>query len=132
MSSRAPRNLKKQNEGCRHEQRKASVEKFLKPFAKKPAVKKKAPRWKAPKNPGVPVATQWLLDNVPGSISLEEDQYLGRWRILCGSGTCKSVAWSRRGLSHACDLVLYHSWKMHASHTGEEPPFDNIEELHWA
>ena len=70
------------------------------------------------------VATQWLLDNVPSSISLEEDQYLGRWRILCSSGMCKSVAWSRRGLPHACDLVLYHSWKLHASHTGEEPPFD--------
>ena len=42
------------------------------------------------------------------------------------------VAWSRRGLPHACDLVLHHSWNMHMPHTGEAPPFDNIEELHWA
>ena len=42
------------------------------------------------------------------------------------------VARSRRGLPHACDLVLYHSWSMHTPHTGEECPFDNIEDLHWA
>ena len=39
----------KANEGCRHEQRKASVAKFFKPFPKKTAANKKAPRWKAPK-----------------------------------------------------------------------------------
>ena len=72
----------------------------------------------------VPAATAWLLANIPSSISLEEDEYQGRWRILCDSGSCKSVAWSRRGLPHACDLVLYHSWNMHTPHTGEE--------LHWA
>ena len=79
----------------------------------------------------MPVATQWLFAVIPSSISLEEDEYQGRWRILCDSGYCKSVAWSRRGLSAACDLVLYHAWYMHTPHTGEEPPFD-IEELRWA
>ena len=122
----------KKTEGCRHKQRKASVEKFFKPFPKKTSAKKKAPRWKATKNPDVPAATEWLLANIPSSISLEEDGHQGRWRILCDSGSCKSVAWSRRGLQHACELVLYHSWNMHTPHTGEEPPFDNIEDLHWA
>ena len=42
-------------------------------------------------NPDVPVATQWLLAVMPSSISLEEDQYQGRWRILCDSGSCKSL-----------------------------------------
>ena len=122
----------KKNEGCRYKQRKASVEKFFKPFPKKTSAKKKAPRWKATKNPDVPAATEWLLANIPSSISLEEDEHQGRWRILCDSGSCKSVAWSRRGLQHACELVLYHSWNMHTPHTGEECPFDNIEDLHWA
>ena len=63
-------------------------------------------------------------------IALEEDQYQGRWRILCDSGSCKSLG--AGGLPHACDLVLHHSWSMHTPHTGEAPPFDNIEELHWA
>ena len=45
---------------------------------------------------------------------------------------CKSAAWTKRGLQHAPDLVLYHAWKMHTPYTGEEPPFDNIEDLHWA
>ena len=129
---RARQKVKNKNEVCRHKQRKASVDKFFKPFPKKASAKKKAPRWKAPKNQAVPAATAWLLANIPSSISLEEDEYQGRWRILCDSGSCKSVAWSRRGLPHACDLVLYHSWNMHTPHTGEEPPFDNIEELHWA
>ena len=122
----------KKHEGCRYKQRKASVEKFFKPFPKKTSAKKKAPRWKATKNPDVPAATEWLLANIPSSISLEEDGHQGRWRILCDSGSCKSVAWSRRGLQHACELVLYHSWNMHTPHTGEECPFDNIEDLHWA
>ena len=44
----------KNNEGCRHKQRKASVDKFFKPPQKKPgpAGKKKAPRWKATKKTG--------------------------------------------------------------------------------
>ena len=122
----------KKNEGCRYKQRKESVEKFFKPFPPKTGAKKKAPRWKAAKNPDVPAATEWLLANVPNSISVDERAHDGRWRILCESGSCKSVAWSRRGLPHACDLVLYHSWNMHTPHTGEEPPCGNIEELHWA
>ena len=62
---------KKKNEGCRHKQRKASVEKFFKPFPKLDgrSAKKKPPRWKAPKNPDVPAATAWLLANIPSSIS---------------------------------------------------------------
>ena len=83
----------------------ASAGKFFNPFPKRAgaSAKKKAPRWKAPQNPDVPAATQWLLAVIPHSISLEEDQHQGRWRILCDSGCCKSVAWSRRSLSHACD-----------------------------
>ena len=80
------------------------VENFFKPFPKKAvaSIKKKAPRGKASPNLDVPVATEWLLAVILSSISLEEDQYQGRWRILCDSGSCKSVAWRSRGLSHAC------------------------------
>ena len=39
----------KQNEGCRHKQRKASVDKLFRPFPKKASAKKKAPRWRATK-----------------------------------------------------------------------------------
>ena len=81
------------------------MENFFEPIPKKAVASttKKAPRGKASPNPDVPVATQWLLANIPSSISLEEDEYQGRWRILCDSGCCKSVAWRGRGLSHACD-----------------------------
>ena len=110
------------------------MDKFCKRFPNKAVatIKRKAPRGKASPNPDVPVATQWLLAVIPSSISLEEDQCQGRWRILCASGSCKRVAWNRRGLPHACDLVLHHSWSMHTPHTGEAPPFNNIEDLHWA
>ena len=97
------------------------------------SIKMKAPRGEASPNLAVPVATQWLLAVIPSSTSLDKDQYQGRWRVLCDSVSCHRVAWSRRGLPHACDLVLHHSWDMHTPHTGEAPPFDNIEEeLHWA
>ena len=81
------------------------MENFFKPFPKKAvaSIKKKAPRGKASPNLDVPVATQWLLAVMPSSISLEDDQYQGRWHILCESGCCKSVAWRGRGFSHACD-----------------------------
>ena len=62
---------------------------------------------------------------------MEEDQYNGRWRLLCESGAWKSVSWMRRGLQNATDLALFHAWTLHTAHTAEEPPFD-VEELHCA
>ena len=81
------------------------MEHFFKPCPKKAvtSIKKKAPRGKTSPNLDVPVATQWLLAVIPSSISLEEDQYQGRWHILCESGCCKSVVWRSLDLSHACD-----------------------------
>jgi len=121
----------KKKEGVIEQQRIASVDKFFKAVPKKASAsaQKKAPHWEAPKQPDAPAATRFLESMIPTSISTEEDQYNWRWRILCDSSVWKSVSWMRRGLPHASDLALYHAWKMHTAHTGEEPPFD-IEELH--
>ena len=56
-----------------------------------PAFKRKRSVANSTPNLDLPVATQWLLAVMPSSISLEKDQYQGRWRMLCDSGSCKSL-----------------------------------------
>ena len=123
----------KKNAEATTKQRRESVEKFFKAPPKKASAgsEKKAPHWKAPRNPEVPAATKYVESMLPYSVTVEEDQYNGRWRLLCESDEWKSVSWMRRGLQHATDLALFHAWTLHTAHTAEEPPFD-VEELHCA
>ena len=80
------------------------VENFFKPPPKQAVATIKSATWQTIPEPrrarGDSVA---FFAVVPNLISLGEDQYQGKWRILCDSGGCKHVVWRSRGLPHACD-----------------------------
>ena len=112
----------------RHERAQAY---FRCPRGAKKSTGAKPPRFAAPKNPKAPKATEFLMKNVPSTIVVEQDDYNARWRIICESGEWKSISWTTRGIDNGTALSLYHAWRLHRKHTGEEPGFD-IEELNRA
>lgn len=124
----------RENVKTKHLQKKVVIstrEKNLPRLFKKPvppkydAAKKKGPqRWLPKKNPHSKEVTAWLEKYVPSSVTLMEDDYNGRWRVISPDLQWRSISWTKRGWQEAAYEVLRQSWKYAKEVLEEECPFD--------
>jgi hypothetical protein len=109
--------------------RTALVHKYFKQSAASLSEKKKKPtkppRFFPAKNAKTKEATAWLLQHLPSTVSLKEDDLNARWYVINQQGgTPRSISWTRRGYAQACSEVLYTAWTFEFESTGLTPPFD--------
>ena len=86
--------------------------------------KLKKPRFAVPPDPNADKVTLLLEQHVPSCINVIQDNYNGRWRIVCESGEWKSVSWTKRGFESALVLATLHAHFLATVYTGIESDYD--------
>ena len=72
--------------------------------------------------------TRWILTHTPESVTIECDNYNGRWRVVSLTLEWKSISWTKRGCEKAALEVVHQAWVFHKDCLSEQAPFD-LEEL---
>ena len=72
--------------------------------------------------------TRWILTHTPESVTIECDNYSGRWRVVSLTPEWKSISWTKRGYDKAALEVVHQAWVFHEDCLSEHAPSD-LEEL---
>ena len=95
------------------------------PGAKHKPGPKKAIRWLPARQEAVSSnVAAWIDKHGPGSLTLETDDYNGRFRVIGPELNHKSVSWTLRGWRACAMQCLHLAWRFHTDHCGEPAPYD--------
>jgi hypothetical protein len=70
----------------------------------------------------------WILKHAGPDVSVQKDDYNGRWRVLAPTLEFKSISWTKRGHQKAALEAIHSSWKFQSDWNGLSAPF-NREDL---
>jgi hypothetical protein len=110
--------------GARH----TRVSHFFKAKARVKGKAKPAPKWTAPPVEDVHDVSTHILKHIPNDARVYTDLTSGRWSIVNGDKSRKSVSWTRRGFSIAAAEAIYVAWQHKEFTSGVASPY-KMEEL---
>ena len=85
---------------------------------------KKPPRWLPPKDCATtePI-TKWIEGYCPPDVTIQCDDYNGRWRVIAPTLEWKSISWTKRGYEKAALEVIHQAWLFQHDWNGQTSPF---------
>lgn len=85
---------------------------------------KKTPRWLPEKDATkTEKIHEWIKKHISSNISVQVDDYNGRWRVIAPTDDWKSISWTKRGHKKAAMEVIHQAWVYENDFTGQKPPF---------
>ena len=94
------------------------------PKAKKPGTPKPV-RWLSPKDAEkTNIITEWIESHCPPDVSVQCDDYNGRWRVISEELNWKSISWTKRGYQAAAMMCIHQAWHYYLDGHKEKCPFD--------
>ena len=90
---------------------------------------KKQPRWLPAKDAATTaVITEWIELHSPPDVSIQCDDYNGRWRVISPTLEWRSISWTKRGYEKAALEVIHQGWLFQHDWNGQKAPF-SLEDL---
>ena len=110
-------------------------DKFVEKYSKRAsqpkwsAAQKKQPRWLPEQDKAATsVVTVWIEKHCPPDVTVQCDDYNGRWRVIAPTFEWKSISWTKRGHERAAMEVIHQAWVYQGDWNGLKSPF-NLDEL---
>ena len=114
--------LKTREERIHHHFKKSAPVKYA-------ASERKLPRWLPKRDEQNTAAiTQWICSYLPSTVTVQCDDYNGRWRVISANLEWRSISWTKRGFEKAAMEVIHQAWTYHYDFSGLRAPFD-LQEL---
>jgi hypothetical protein len=89
------------------------------------AAQRRQPRWLPKRDEqNTDVITKWILGYIPPDVTVDCDDYNGRWRVISPNLDWKSISWTKRGFEAASCEVIDQAWAFHNDCGGAPAPFD--------